>query len=109
MMGLLTGTLCPQLPHLVPADRAGSRFWRPLSIRDAGMAVWFEQQVDDELARLAAVFGSPQCAVKPPSTGRATPSTRLAAGLNSHRAAAATSSGRPGRPIGWSRMTSIIA
>jgi hypothetical protein len=41
-----------------------------------------------------------QCAVKPPSTGRATPSTKLAPGLQSQRTAAATSSDRPSRPIG---------
>jgi hypothetical protein len=57
MMGLLTGTLALNSLTSYPADRAGSRFWRPLSIRDAGMAVWSERQVDDKLARLAAVFG----------------------------------------------------
>jgi len=41
-----------------------------------------------------------QCAVKPPSTGNATPMTKLAAGLHSQSTAAATSSARPSRPIG---------
>ena len=42
----------------------------------------------------------PQWAVKPPSTGGATPSTKLAPGLQSQRTDAAISSGRPSRAIG---------
>ena len=37
MMGLLRGTLALNSLTSYPADRAGSRFWRPLSIRDAGI------------------------------------------------------------------------
>src|SRR3954468_4389263 len=50
-----------------------------------------------------------QCAVKPPSTGNPTPITKLAAGLHSHSTAAATSSGRPRRPIDCCFMMSAIA
>ena len=50
-----------------------------------------------------------QCAVKPPSTGRPTPITKLAAGLQSHSTAAATSSARPSRPIDCCFMISAIA
>ena len=50
-----------------------------------------------------------QCAVKPPSTGRPTPITKLAAGLHSHSTAAATSSARPRRPIDCCFMISAIA
>ena len=53
--------------------------------------------------------GSYQCAVKPPSTGRPTPITKLAAGLHSHSTAAATSSARPRRPIDCCFMISAIA
>ena len=50
-----------------------------------------------------------QCAVKPPSTGRPTPITKLAPGLHSHSTAAATSSARPRRPIDCCFMISAIA
>src|SRR2546428_5671038 len=50
-----------------------------------------------------------QCAVKPPSTGRATPSTKLAPGLQSQRTAAAISSDFPSRPIGCCFMISAMA
>ena len=46
------------------------------------------------------LLAAAQCAVKPPSTGKATPSTKLAPGLQSQRTAAAISSDRPSRPIG---------
>src|SRR2546429_7393065 len=50
-----------------------------------------------------------QCAVKPPSTGRPTPVTKLAPGLHSHSTAAATSSALPSRPIDCWFMISAIA
>jgi hypothetical protein len=42
------------------------------------------------------------------STGKATPSTQLAPGLQSQRTDAAISSERPSRAIGWSRMISLM-
>jgi hypothetical protein len=58
----------------------------------------------------ARVVAAPtQCAVKPPSTGKPTPITKLAAGLHSHSTAAATSSARPRRPIDCCFMISAIA
>jgi hypothetical protein len=60
-------------------------------------------------AILQARGHSCQCATKPPSTGKATPSTMLAPGLHSQSTAAATSSGRPARPIGCSFKNSFMA
>ena len=138
MMGLPTGTLCRSAsngpPSAVNERVLATRSSRNSSVSPAltappascasqmsarcaptmigGYRIWTGlgpslQRV--EVNKLAVVFGRPQCAVKPPSTGGATPSTRLAAGLHNQRAAAATSSGRPGRPIGWSRIISFIA
>src|SRR5438067_4618378 len=49
-----------------------------------------------------------QRAVYPPSTASAWPVTKLAKGLHSQRTAAAISSGRPSRPIGWSLTISSM-
>src|SRR6266550_8163321 len=49
-----------------------------------------------------------QRAVYPPSTASAWPVTKLAKGLHSQTTAAAISSGRPSRPIGWSLTISSI-
>src|SRR5437660_10124723 len=54
-------------------------------------------------------FSAPQCAVKPPSIGRPTPITKLAAGLHNHSTAAATSSARPRRPTACCSLLSAIA
>ena len=48
--------------------------------------------------RSASMTSFAQCAVKPPSTGRPTPMTKLAPGLHSHNTAAATSSALPRWP-----------
>ena len=63
----------------------------------------------DALDRRTYDLADAQCAVKPPSTGRPTPITKLAAGLHSHSTAAATSSARPRRPIDCCFMISAIA
>src|SRR3954470_3859366 len=50
-----------------------------------------------------------QWAVKPPSTGKPTPITKLAPGLHSQSTAAATSSALPRRPIDCCFMISVMA
>jgi signal transduction histidine kinase len=86
------------------------RDWIELAVADSGIGMTAEQQAKlfEEFSQADATRSS-QCAVKPPSTGRPTPITKLAPGLHSHRTAAATSSARPRRPIDCCFMISAIA